>query len=205
MGRLLKLGAFLALTLALAACGSTYRTHYDPPLDPAASRGWRVADVAVHVPETLTVSEEKSLVPRADIVWREDADPAARHAQVAAIMREAVRRGAAGLRGSRPVVLQIEVTRFHALTFEAERRLSRSGVHNVEFVATVHDARSGEVLAGPQAIEAETEAFAGAEARAAREAGQTQRSVITGHVAQTIAGWLGTGPDNRRSFQRLGD
>lgn len=205
MGQFIRMGAVIALAFAVAGCAGTYRTHYQTPVDAAVSRGWRVADVAVVVPQTLSVSEEKGLVPQADIVWREDPETGSRHAQVATIMRDAVRRGASGLRGSRPVVLQIEVTRFHALTFEAETRLSEAGVHNIDFVATVRDARSGAVLAGPEAIQAETPAFAGAAAKAARAQGQTQKSVITGHVAATIAGWLGTGPDNRREFQRLGD
>lgn len=193
-----------ASALLLAACGGLYRTRYDAPLDPAVTRGWRLADVQVEVPEALTVSEEASLVPRADIVWRED-PRGDRKAQIAAILRDAVRRGAAGLGGAQPVVINIEVARFHALTFEAERRLSASGVHNIDFTATVLDARSGAVLAGPAYIEAATPAFSGEEARRRRAAGETQRSVITNHVAATVAGWLGTGPDNRGEFSRRGD
>lgn len=205
MGRLSKLGAFLALAVVLAGCAATYRTYYAGRIDPAVSRGWRVADVAVIVPETLSVSEEPSLVPKANIVWREDPASGDRRQQVATIMRDAVQRGASGLRGPRAVVLQIQVTRFHALTFEAEKRLSNSGVHNIDFVATVRDARSGEILAGPEAIEAATPAFSGAAAVAARAQGQTQKKVISAHVAATVAGWLGIGPDNRGEFSRLGD
>jgi len=202
--RLVRGPLLLVAAVLLAACGGTYRTYYAAPVDASVSRGWKLADVSVVVPETLVVSEEKSLVPRADIVWRED-PPGDRRAQVAAIMREAVRRGAAGLPGSQPVRLQIQVTRFHALTFEAETRLEDAGVHNVDFIATVVDARSGAVLAGPEAIQAETSAFSGAQAKRRRAAGETQRSVITNHVAATVAGWLGIGPDNRREFSRLGD
>jgi hypothetical protein len=192
-----------AAALLLVACGSVYRTSYQP-IDPGVSRGWRVADVTVGVADDLTVSEEKSLVPRADIVWREDPE-GDRRAQVSRIMHDAVRRGASGLNGPRPVRLLVEVRRFHALTFEAERRLNDSGVHNIRFVATVVDARSGAILAGPELIHAETPAFVGRAAQAARAAGQSQRSVITAHVAATVAGWLGTGPDVRGEFTRRGD
>lgn len=41
--------------------------------------------------------------------------------------------------------------------------------------------------------------------KAARRKGITQKSMITNHVAATIAGWLGLGPDNRGSFTRQGD
>ncbi len=195
---------FGAMALLLSACGGVYQTSYDAPLDPAVTRAWRVTDVQVVVPPSLTVSEAASLVPRADIVWREDA-PGDRKAQIAVILREAVRRGASGLRGGHPVVINVQVARFHALTFEAETRLSDSGVHNIDFTATVLDARTGAVLAGPTFIEAETPAFSGEEARRRRAAGETQRSVITNHVAATVAGWLGIGPDNRGEFSRLGD
>lgn len=205
MGRLAKIGAFLALALVVAGCTATYRTYYASRIDPAVSRGWRVTNVAVVVPETLSVSEEASLVPNADIVWREDPATGDRREQVATIMRNAAQRGASGLRGPRAVVLQVQVTRFHALTFEAEKRLSDSGVHNIDFFATVRDARSGAVLAGPEFIEAATPAFSGQEAVNARARGLTQKKVISDHVAATIAGWLGTGPDNRREFNRLGD
>ena len=33
---------------------------------------WTLADVQVSVPRTLTVSEAKTHLPTADIVWRED-------------------------------------------------------------------------------------------------------------------------------------
>ena len=64
-------------------------------------------------------------------------------------MKTAAERGAAGLRGSRAVRLQIQLVQFHALTFEAERGVNNAGVHNIKFIATVADARSGAVLGTP--------------------------------------------------------
>ncbi len=203
MGRALA-GLLTLSTLALAGCSGTFRTFYADPVPPEVSRGWRVVDVDVAVPDTLSVSEAKSLLPRADIVWRED-PPGDRHAQVAAIVETAARKGAAGLRGPRPVRLGLTVSRFHALTFEAERRLSNAGVHNIDFTIQVSDARTGEILAGPDAIEAALPALSGKAMVAARAQGQTQKSMITAHVGATIAGWLGAGPDARGSFRRSGN
>ena len=192
--------------LLLSACvggGGKFETAYTPvPADMA--KAWRLAEVRVSVPKTLVVSEAKTLLPKADIVWRED-PLGDRHAQVGKIMQAAVLRGAQGLRGSRPVIISITVTRFHALTYEAELANSDWGVHNVDFIAQVLDARTGEVLLPAEKIRAETPAWSGARMKEARRKGVTQKSMITNHVAATVAGWLGLGPDNRGSFNRQGN
>ncbi|WP_374372090.1 DUF6778 family protein [Tabrizicola sp.] len=192
--------------LLMSACvggGGKFETDYTPvPADLAKS--WRLAEVRVSVPQTLVVSEAKTLLPRADIVWRED-PLGDRHAQVGKIIQAAVLRGAQGLRGSRPVIIDITVIRFHALTFEAELSNHDWGVHNIDLVAQVVDARSGAVLLPATKIRAETPAWSGERMKAARRKGITQKSMITNHVAATIAGWLGLGPDNRGSFTRQGD
>lgn len=187
------------MVLALAGCGGTFRTHYATP---APAEGWRVSAVEVTVPRTLSVSEAEVFVPRADIVWRED--PAGdRYDQVAAILKAAIGRGAAGLKGSRAVRLEATVTRFHAMTFTAETR-APAGVHDVEFDIIARDARTGEVLAGPEHIEASFPAMTGPAMARARMAGQTQKSQISAHVARTIASWLGTVSDARQTFSSLG-
>ena len=124
---------------------------------------------------------------------------------MATIIRNAALRGASGLRGPRAVTLNITMLRFHALTFEAETRLSNSGVHNVDFIAQVVDARTGAVLAGPVEIEASLPALSGAAMLTARARGETQKSQISANVARTIAGWLSAGPDPRSKFSRSGD
>ena len=163
-----------------------------------------MAEVQGDVPRSLTVSESKTLLPTADIVWREDPF-GDRYAQVGKIMQTATLRGAQGLRGSRPVVISVTVTRFHALTYEAELSNSDWGVHNVDFIAQVTDARTGEVLVPATNIRAETPAWSGARMREARRKGITQKSMISNHVAATVAGWLATGPDNRGEFSRQGN
>lgn len=204
--RSLPLKALLiAMVPLLSGCMTkTFETYYEAPAPRDEVRNWRLAGVRVSVPEKLTVSEEHTYEPPADIVWRED-PIGDRHPQVAAIMKTAVERGAKGLHGGRPVWLDIQVTRFHALTFEAESlNMAGVGVHNVEFYITVVDARSGKRLAGPEFIDAAMPALTGAEMIQARLRGESQRSQITNHVARTVAGWLGIGPDQRGSFVRVG-
>lgn len=188
----------------LAACSGGYRTYYENQIDSGVSRGWRVSTVTVSVPDELTVSEALTYIPRADIVWRED-PPGDRKAQISAVLRNAIQRGASGLRGPRPVRLVVTVNRFHALTFEAEATNYNGGVHNLDFNVAVLDARTGAELVAPMRIEADVPAFSGAEAVQRRLNGETQRSVITNHVSATIAAWLGIGPDNRGEFSRAGD
>ncbi|MFN3280701.1 MAG: DUF6778 family protein [Tabrizicola sp.] len=190
---------------ALSACvgGGTFKTEYQR-LSPEVTRNWRLAEVRVDVPRSLKVSEAKTLLPNADIVWRED-PMGDRHTQVGKIIEAAVLRGAQGLRGTRPVVISVTVSRFHALTFEAEQSNADWGVHNIDFTAQVTDARTGEVLVPATLIRAETPAWSGERMREARRRGVTQKSMISNHVAATVAGWLAIGPDNRGEFSRQGN
>ena len=194
-----------ACALPLAACSGVYQTSFPAQLSPAVTSTWHVTAVQVSVPQSLTVTEVHGLVPQADILWREDPITGDRHAQVAVIMQNAIALGARVLHGSHPVILQATVSRFHALSFEAETQLSDAGVHNIQFDIQVVDARTGTVLAGPTHIQADLPALSGQKMMDARISGQTQKSMITAHVAQTIQAWLGVGPDNRATFERLGD
>jgi hypothetical protein len=203
VSRRVFLGVGMGSVLFLAGCSTDFQTSFAEPIPAKVSRGWRVADVRVAAPESLTVSEARVLAPNADVVWRED-PPGDRRAQVGAVVRKAAMQGARGLRGSRPVYLDVTITRFHALTFEAETRASNAGVHDIEFLAQVVDARTGAVLAGPDRIEASLPALAGTQMTAARLRGESQRSHITAHLEAVFAGWLGDGPDPRGRFQRLG-
>ena len=198
--------ALCATTLPLAGCigFETFQTYYAAPVPAATARGWHVVAVNVSVPSSLKVPEEHSYEPKADIVWRED-PIGDRHPQVAKIMTDAIRRGASGLHGPRAVRLDVVVSRFHALTYEAESlNVAGIGVHNVNFTVAVIDARTGAVLVPPQDIDAAMPAMTGAEMIAARVRHESQKSQIMAHVAATIAGWLGVGPDQRNSFVRAG-
>ncbi|MCB2117096.1 MAG: hypothetical protein KDE00_12565 [Rhodobacteraceae bacterium] len=188
-----------AMIFGLGACSDGFRTAYETPV---GASSWRVADVRVSVPDSLTVSEENILLPAADIVWQEE-PKGDRRAQVDAIMTAAIKRGAAGARGPRPVVFDVTMTRFHALTMAAETR-APAGVHDVEFDLTVRDATSGAVVYGPKHVEASLPAMTGTQMALARMDGQTQKSQISAHVARTIAGFLGIGRDARYEFNSLG-
>lgn len=199
----------LTAGLLLAGCsgggigGNKWQTNYADVVDPAVSKTWRVSQIDVQVPTTLTVSEENSYAPDADIVWR--GEPRGdRYEQTRKIIGEAAATGSAGLRGSRPVRLAITVTRFHALTEKTRYTLEKTGVHNIAFTAQVFDARTGAPLTPLDPILAELIAYSGQEAFDAEARGETQRVRIVDHVSKVIAGWLGTGPDVRDSFSRRG-
>jgi len=103
------------------------------------------------------------------------------------------------------VRLTINVSQFHALSDMARQRLQRSGVHKISFVAQVSDARTGQVLAGPEPIRADLVAHTGQQALQAESQGQIQKVRITNHLTRVIAGWTGAGSDDvRGAFQRVG-
>lgn len=192
--------------LALSGCIGTriFQTSYEQAAAPQAPN-WRLAAVEVTVPKELSVSEEHTYEPKADIVWRED-PIGDRHAQVDRIMTDAITRGASGLKGGTPVRLEVTLARFHAVTLETEAlNIAGVGVHNINFTITVVDARTGKRLFGPEAIDAALPAKTGTEMIQARLRGESQKSQISNHVAATIAGWLGLGPDQRNGFVRVGN
>lgn len=194
----------LALSV-LAGCGATgnFKTDYETGVAAQQSASWRLGSVTVNVPDSLTVSEANTYAPDADIVWR--GEPRGdRYEQVRGIIAEAAQRGASGLPGRRAVNVHLQVTQFHALTERTRYTLSSSGVHNIDFIIRVTDARSGEVLAGPEAVQADLVGYVGNEALAAEARGETQRVRIIDHVSRTIAGWLGIGADMRGIVRRAG-
>jgi len=186
----------------LAACSGSWETNFDAPLDAAVTRGWDLDRVAVTVPDALTVTEENSFAPNADIVWH--GDPFGdRKAQVAAIMQEGIAQGSRGLRGRQDVVFNVTVVEFHALTPKA-RAEAPSAVHNITYDIVVTDSRTGEALTEPKRIRADLPAFTGAAAFDALKEGRTQKLRITEHLNRVTLGWLGLGPDPRQVFSSAG-
>ena len=153
----------------------------EPTAIPAPS--YNVTAVNVTVPTTLTVSEANSYKPRADIVWR--GDPMGnRYEQVANLMQTAITNGVADMNGTRDVALNIEVTRFHALTEKA--RYTVGGTHDIRFMLSVVDVETGVVLDGPRLVVSELAALGGRAAIQAEANGQTQQVRITAFLEQVI-------------------
>jgi len=133
----------------------------------------------VTVPERLSVSEANGYMPAADIVWR--GDPLGdRKAQIAAIMKTAFETGAGYLEGSRPVIAEIEILRWHSLTERA--RYTTGGRHGIDFMLTVRDAATGEVLEGPRLVDGDLPALGGQAAIRAEQMGMGQKVRLTAHL-----------------------
>lgn len=196
----------LGLSSFLAGCGDTFKTSYSAQSPANARTDWRVADVRVTVPDSVTTTEENSYIPAADIVWHGDM-PGDRKAQVATVVEAGVRKGFAGLKGPDRVVANVTLLRFHALTPLAYARgPAGTGVHSVRFDLTISDARTGAILAGPVRFDADTKALLAAEIKNDMDIapGPYWKAEIESHIAATIRSWLGTGPDVQQAFQRIG-
>ena len=149
---------------------------------PAEAR-FNVRTVEILMPSTLRVSEANLFYPDADVVWR--GEPIGdRLAQVRSILDESLAAGVANLKSGPNAKLTITLERFHALTEKA--RFSVGGVHDVVFLLTVSDARTGVVLEGPRRIEIAIRASGNDAAIAEDAAGRTQRVVIVEGIAEAI-------------------
>lgn len=149
----------------------------------AILRQINVSQINVRVPTSLKVSEANRYYPNGDIVWRED-PMGNRHAQVAKIVHDAMTVGTQSFTGPVPVILDIELVRFHALSEKA--RYTVGGVHNVIFNMVLRDATTGAALSEPRRVESNLEAFGGQQAISAEARGLTQKIRISGHLAEVI-------------------
>lgn len=196
--------AFLAAGAAafLAGCAGQWKVDYAASPDPAVSRTWRLKEVIAIVPDSLKVSNANTFAPSGDIVWH--GEPFGdRRAQVAKIFEEAISLGARELQGARPVTITAEVQRFHGVTPAAVAR-APSAVHSIRYLIQVRDAATGSPLTEKVEIEADLEAYVGAAAIAAAIGGDTERVRVVSHIANVTRGWLGFGPDQRRTFSGIG-
>ena len=195
--RTLKLITALGLSVLVAACGSSSDiASRNVPFEvlpqsgqleastlAPAPRSLRVEQVNVDVPRSLKVTEANVYYPRGDIVWR--ADPIGdRHTQVKSIFEVAAFNGTKDMDGVRPVVVDLQVQRFHSLS--ERTRATIGGVHNMHFRMTVRDARTGAPIAPARDIEANLPAYGGNQAIQAERRGQTQKVRVTGYLAQVI-------------------
>ncbi len=154
-----------------------------------------IVSVRVRVPRSLSVSEANRYLPRGDIVWRED-PIGDRHAQVGTIVQAAMEQGTASLDGPVQAVLDIRLSRFHALTEKA--RYTTGGVHSISFDLALTDPQTGELLTPVRQVRADLDAFGGKQALRAMAAGQTQKVRITNHLAEVIRQEL-TNPDGYKN------
>ncbi|MDW3184033.1 DUF6778 family protein [Roseobacter sp.] len=214
----MKMIAALGFAALIAGCATTDTASRNAPFDTpkagatptaqtldgqsifeATAPSWNVQRVNVTVPETLVVSEANSYYPSGDIVWR--GDPAGdRHAQVKAIFETAMARGTSDMNAGQPVILDVQVLRFHALT--EKTRYTIGGIHSISFGVTLRDANSGALLGESRVVKADLRGFGGQQAIDAERAGLTQKVRITDHLAKVIEAELATA--GGYTNQRLG-
>ena len=189
----LRLIAAAMLGLGLSACGSVDTATRNAPLEgpalQAAAVPLDIQQIRVTVPKSLKVSEANSYYPMGDIVWREDGR-GDRHEQVKAIFETALARGVGGgVSGGMPAVLDVQVTRFHALSEKA--RYTIGGMHSIQFTVTLRNPETGVPYGPAKPVKASFKAYGGQTAIAAEQRGETQKVRITDHLAKVIRGELG--------------
>lgn len=193
----------VAVALGLSACVNT-NTSFPEPLRDDMTYNWRVVDVQASVPRTLTTTDRNGQMPNVDLIWTEEGQGDT-YAQIEAIMEDTLAQAAthfqSSIKGNRPVILRTEQTQFHSLTQKA--RSNFGGIHNVDFILTVVDANTGEILAGPAAIEADVKAFGGSNANDSIERGETMRSRIIDRVSLVVASYLGIAGNSTVSNGRI--
>jgi hypothetical protein len=197
--KVFRLVGTLAAAALLAACATVETPSRNAPfagaaassagIDPAAPifqaalASFNVQQVNVIVPQDLLVSEANRYYPRGDIVWR--GDPAGdRHEQVKAIFEDGITRGASQLKGDVPVIVDIQVMRFHSLT--EKTRYTIGGIHSIKFGLSIRSAETGLLMAERRVIKADLKGFGGQQAINAERQGQTQKVRITAHLASVI-------------------
>jgi len=176
--------------LTLAACSSR-KTEFSNPVAADVSAGWRLAGVEVVVPDTLTVSEQNTYAPEADIVWHGDSLTldVSRQRQVAAILKDGITDAGSRMHGRRAVILRATLLQFHALSPIA--RDTTGGIHNVDFMIGVYDAATGVPIVEPVKIQADEFALCCEAASQAMMRGETQKVRIRNRIKLVVASWLG--------------
>ena len=199
--RAVKLILALALGFVVAGCATTDTASRNAPFEQSsgldtpegsafaqpvfeqAIPAYKVEQVNVIVPQSLLVSEANRYYPSGDIVWRED-PPGNRHEQVKTIFEEAMARGTASVQGEVPIIVDVQVMRFHALT--EKTRYTIGGIHSIKFGLSIRSAETGLLLEERRVIQADLVGYGGQRAITAERQGQTQRVRITAHLANVI-------------------
>lgn len=188
-----RMVAMIIAGLALSACSSldmaTRNAPFDAPDAAAVAPAMNVVSYQVHVPKTLKVSEANSYFPSADIVWH--GDPIGdRYEQIGNIFKASLERGVFPVQNGVPVALDIEVSRFHALS-EKTRYSSLPGDHSIRFTMRILDPKTGKEIAPARELDASFRAYTGGEAIVAESKGITQKVRVTNHLAGFLQHELG--------------
>jgi len=190
--------ACILSTSQVSAQGSLWRTYYKHPISTFETNRWSVAQVNVAIHPSARVKGGT-----ANIVWHgEGCGNTA--AKVISLVETATKLGSQKLRGRRAVNLEIVIHDFKSPTPRV-RRMQRTdvGVHHINFSISVVDGKSGNLLLAPIIIEGDLEALTGRFAKAHEEQRQGQHARVSQHLASVVQGFLGQGPDPRRSFKRF--
>lgn len=195
-----KIIAAMVMGLSVAGCAAPETATRNAPLEAPAARVsapvYAIQDIRVSVPKSLKVSEANRYFPSGDIVWRED-PIGDRHAQVKAIFETGLGQGIRAMQpGNVPAVLDVKVTRFHALTEKA--RYTTGGVHSLQFHVVLRNPETGLAYGESQFVKADFKALGGEAAIKAEARGVTQKYRITNHLAKVIQSQL-TSPDGYKA------
>ena len=189
--KMLKIVTVMVLGLGVAGCASVDTVTRNAPIETpslnarsiAVARDYAVEEVTFTASSKLRVSESNSYYPNADVVWR--GDPIGnRVEQVAAMFRAAADRNIPELNGKEPVVVDFELVRFHGVT--ERTRFSVGGVYNIEFMMSVRNAITGDVIEAPRRIEADLSAPGGIAALMLEQKGQTEKVRVTDFLTQVL-------------------
>jgi hypothetical protein len=135
----------------------------------------------------LTVSEDESFYPTADIVWR--GDPLGpRIPQIGAMFEKAAERNRVTLDGAVPVIVDVTLVRFHGVTNRT--RYTVGGVYNVVFDMTVRNADTGDVIEPTRRVMGNLDAPGGERATQQDNAGQTQKVRVTDFLTSLLRAQL---------------
>ena len=188
---MMKVITLAAMALGVAGCASVDTVTRNAPIEVPAlgaqtiaiARDYVVEDVTFTASNELRVSEGNSYYPNADVVWR--GDPVGnRIDQIAAIFETATKRNDTKLDGNIPVIVDYELVRFHGVT--ERTRFSVGGVYNIEFMLSVRNALTGEIIEAPRRIEADLSAPGGIAALMLEQRGQTEKVRVTDFLTQVV-------------------
>lgn len=186
--RMILLGLVAA---TVSACSSMDVASRNAPLDvPALSadaqvveRNYAVQNITFTAPEDLSVSERNWYYPLADIVWR--GDPVGdRKEQIGAMFYTAAQRGVMQQEGAVPVILDIELIRFHGVS--ERTRFSVGGNYNIVFWLSVRHAETGVLIEDARKVVLNLSAPGGSAAILAEQRGQTEKVRVTDYLTQVF-------------------